>query len=300
MQESPMPRLSRLTVAKDDILRYFKESPKKVYSEAELSGVLVEQHTFWRLAKRTTTTEFANFLAKQGELRPRVFRSENYNREVKRYSWGEASAYELALSLRPRGYLSHATAVALHGLTDLIPKTLFLNVEQSPKPGAAGSLAQRGIDQAFSRKQRQSNLTYQLDDWAVTIVAGKNTDQLGVEEITGPLSEVVRVTNLERTLIDIVVRPAYAGGIFQVFQAYRAAKDQISTNRLVALLKKLNYVYPYHQAIGFLMQRAGYPAKPLELLRDLGIDYKFYLVHGIQKPEYDPHWRLFYPQGLES
>lgn len=295
-----MPRPSRLTIAKSDVLKHFRESPKKVYSEAELAGVLVEQRAFWRLAERTTTTEFIDFLAKQGDLRPRVFRSENYDKEVTRYSWGEASIYELALSLRSRGYLSHATAVALHGLTDLIPKTLFLNVEQSPKHGTEGTLAQRSIDQAFSRKQRQSNLTYQLDDWAVTIVAGKNTEQLGVEEITGPASEVVRATNLERTLIDIVVRPAYAGGIFQVFKAYQAAKDQVSTNRLVALLKKLDYVYPYHQAIGFLMQRAGYPKKPLHLLSELGIEYKFYLVHGIQHPEYDPHWKLFYPQGIES
>jgi hypothetical protein len=101
-------------------------------------------------------------------------------------------------------------------------------------------------------------------------------------------------------LIDIVVRPAYSGGIFQVFQAYRAAKDQISTNRLVAILRKLDYVYPYHQAIGFLMHRAGYPEKPLQLLRDLGVEYKFHLVHAIQRPEYDPHWQLFYPQGLDA
>jgi len=56
------------------------------------------------------------------------------------------------------------------------------------------------------------------------MIAGKNTNRLGVEEIAGPASETIPVTNLERTLIDIVVRPAYAGGTSQLLKAYRTAK----------------------------------------------------------------------------
>jgi hypothetical protein len=103
-----MPRPSRLTIAKTDILKYFRESPKKVYSESELAAVLIEQRAFWRLAARTATTEFIDFLTKHGDLHPRVFSSEIYDKEVKRYSWGEASVYELALSLRARGYAAAA------------------------------------------------------------------------------------------------------------------------------------------------------------------------------------------------
>jgi hypothetical protein len=96
------------------------------------------------------------------------------------------------------------------------------------------------------------------------------------------------------------VRPTYAGGVFQVLEAYRAAKDKISTNRLVATLKKLDYVYPYHQAVGFLMERASYGERRYMLLRQLGIEYDFYLAHGIQEPQYSSEWRLFYPKGMES
>ena len=172
--------------------------------------------------------------------------------------------------------------MALHALTDLIPKTHYLNVEQSPKPAPAGALTQRGLDQAFSREQRSSNLTYEHDGCSVRIISGKNTKSLGVEEILGPSKEPLLATNLERTLIDIVVRPAYSGGIFQVLEAYRTARDRVSTNRLIATLKKLEYVYPYHQAIGFLMELAGYGESRCAMVKNLGMNFDFYLAHGLK------------------
>jgi predicted transcriptional regulator of viral defense system len=294
-----MARPTRLTISKRDIFTLFDGSPQKVYSQAQLAKILEEHRGNWRLAGRTTVAEFIAFLERQGNLKANEFRAPNYDRKTIRYSWGEASIYELAQSLQLRSYLSHGTAVALHGLTDLIPKTLYINVEQSPKPAPSGPLTQRGIDQAFARKQRQSNMIYEHNDWSVTIINGKNTGGLGVEELAGPSAEPLRVTNLERTLVDITVRPAYGGGIFQVLEAYRAAKEHVSTNRLIATLKKLDYIYPYHQAIGFLMERAGYGDRRSGMLSQFGLEHDFYLTHGMQQPEYSKEWRLFYPKGLE-
>ncbi len=293
-----MARPTRLTIAKKDILSAIAGLNQKVFSPAQLAGLLSEQRDFWRLSQRTTTAEFIDFLQKQGDLKAAVFKSSAYGREITRYSWGDASIYEFAQSFQSRGYLSHGTAVALHGLNDLLPTTLYVNVEQSEKPPPKGPLTQHGIDMAFAREQRQSNMTYTFENWSVTIINGKHTDALGVEEIAGPSEEKLRVTNLERTLIDIAVRPAYAGGIFQVLEAYRAARDRLSTNRLLATLKKLNYVYPYHQAIGFLMERAGYDQKRYGLLKQPGLKHKFYLTHGIKKPEYSDAWHIYYPSGV--
>jgi len=72
----------------------------------------------------------------------------------------------------------------------------------------------------------------------------------------------------------------------------------MSVGRLLAILAKLDYVYPYHQSIGFLMQMAGYSEKSCGRLRALGLNHDFYLAHGMQQPEYSKDWRLFYPQGF--
>jgi predicted transcriptional regulator of viral defense system len=293
-----MARPSSLNIAKRDIFMLFSKASQKIYSETEITGVLREHRHTWRLAGSAKVPDFISFLEKQGDLKKHQFRSERYNRKITRYTWGKASLYELALSIKQRAYLCHATAVTLHGLGKLDRKTIYLNVEQSAKPMGSSSLAQVGIDRAFSGKQRQSNLIYTYNSSSIVMIAGKNTNRLGVEEIAGPASETIQVTNLERTLIDIVVRPAYAGGTSQVLKAYRAAKDRISVDRLVAILKQLAYVYPYHQPIGFLMQRAGYPEPGIDQLRALGLNHDFYLAHGLQQPEYSKDWRLFYPKDI--
>jgi predicted transcriptional regulator of viral defense system len=293
-----MARPTRLTIAKNDILSTLEMASQKVFSPSQMSELLIENREFWRLSQKTTALDFVHFLQKQGKLKEAIFESETYGRKITRYSWGEASVYEFAQSLAPKGYLSHATAIALHGLNDLLPTRLFVNVEQSAKPAAKNSLTQHGIDLAFSRDQRQSSMTYKFQHWSATIINGKHTNALGVEETRGPSNEKLRVTNLERTLIDIIVRPGYSGGIFQVLEAYRAAKERISTNRLLVTLKRLEYVYPYHQAIGFLMERAGYDQKRYDLLKQLGFSHDFYLLHGMKNPEYSSAWRIYYPKGV--
>jgi hypothetical protein len=217
---------------------------------------------------------------------------------VTRYVRGTASPYEVALSLRPDSYLCHATALFLHGLTQQYPKTIYVNKEQSTKPQGV-ILNQESIDRAFSNNQRQSTFVFLYEDWRITILSGKNTQNLEVGTTKDPQGGDVHVTNIERALIDIAVRPVYAGGVYEVLKAYRAARDRISVNVLVATLKKMNYVYPYHQAIGFYLARAGYDEIWTTRLKKLGLNWNFYLTHKIEDPDYDPTWRLFFPKGLQ-
>src|SRR5208283_1440675 len=99
-------------------------------------------------------------------------------------------------------------------------RTICVNSEQSEKPGARGELSQEGIHRALQGKQRQSTLIYQLENTQILVLSGKHTGQLEVGSIVFD-EEELRATKLERTLIDIVVRPAYAGGVYQVLEAYR-------------------------------------------------------------------------------
>jgi ATP-dependent helicase YprA (DUF1998 family) len=289
-----MPEIDREYIS-FKLTKILKETPPSVFSLRELQHFLFHLKGENLLPKSLGFTIFKECLLEMEGIREETILCPNYAKEEIRYLWGQPSAFAVALSLRPRSYLSHGSAVFLHGLNDQIPKTVFVNQEQSRKESPPkSSLTQESLDRAFaSVNQRKSRMIYEYGEAKITILNGKHTQELEVENLDGK-----RVTKLERTLIDIVVRPEYAGGVYQVLEAYQGAKGKASTNVLVATLKKLEYVYPYHQAIGFYMQRAGWQEKQYTRLLKLGLEFDFYLTYGMKEKEYDPTWRLFYPQGF--
>jgi len=153
---------------------------------------------------------------------------------------------------------------------------------------------------AFQNSQRQSTYVFRYDSSAITFLNGKNTGRAGVIDLRGPGNEPLKTTNLERTFIDVVVRPRYAGGIGEVRKAFRQAKNRISVPEIARLLKTMKYTYPYHQALGFLLQNAGVPEDQLAPLKNSPIRFKFYLDYGMRHPAYNPVWKLYYPRDLSQ
>lgn len=287
---------SKIKSAKPQITDFFERSPIKAFNRTGLAQILKDNRENWQLPAGLGVSKFLNFLVDNTKLQEITLESEHYFSET-RFIWGHPSIYAIALSLKKKSYLTHGSAVFLHNLNDQIPRTIYINYEQSPKP-QKGVLTQEGINRAFSNQQRQSNLTFKYDNFRIVAINGKHTNRLEVSPWISPNLESLDVTKLERTLIDITVRPAYAGGVYQVLEAFERAKDIISVNTLVATLKKLNYLYPYQQAIGFYMERAGYTENKWSRLLKLGTPFDFYITHQIAKKEYSRKWRLFYPSGL--
>lgn len=292
-----MGRVAAISRAKQDIIRTFGTAQQRVFLKNEVAAVLRAKKHDWKLPERFSLSKFIEYLVDKTPMREVVLESEAYD-PIVRFAWGDVSPYELFLSIRRGAYLSHATAIHLHGLSDLIPTMIYVNSEQSPKP-QGGSLTQEALNRAFANRQRVSRFVYSDGTATATFINGKNTQNLGVTEIGDPESgRVFPATDLERTLIDAAVRPVYAGGVSNVLDAYRGAKDTVSVNRLRAYLGKIGYLYPYHQSIGFFMERAGYPDRSLKRMRDLGMEHDFYLDYGLKKPDYDSGWRIFFPKGL--
>ncbi|MEZ6141246.1 MAG: type IV toxin-antitoxin system AbiEi family antitoxin [Zavarzinella sp.] len=286
---------TRLTIAKADILAALAKTQKYAFSRADLEELLAENRSFWRLAQKTTVNQFVQFLQKNANLQSHIFQ---FPRPVVRYTLGEIGHFALIQSINQDGYYSHYTAMHFHGLTEQIPKSIYFNIEQNLRPGG-GELTQAGINRSFATACRTTNNIASFREYTVYLLNGGNTDQLGVVEKVSNEGTTLRMTNLERTLIDITVRPVYSGGIAEVAKAFAEASDRVSINRLCAYLRKIAYTYPYHQSIGYYLERSGnYTKSQISQLEEFNIEFNFMLDYQMTATEYVEKWRLFIPKGF--
>lgn len=296
-----MANRARLSVAKPKIEAMFEASKKRVYSPGQIEKILSLKESEWRLPMSITSGKFIDYLIEKSKLEKI---SLEFPRPITRYIWGtetSETAFELALSLNQTAYLSHYTAMFFHDLTEQIPKHIYVSVEQPPKR-VGSELTQTGIDNAFSKPARRSNNNATYHNFSITLLNGQSTNNLGVIKYADEASGLdYKITDIERTLIDAAVRPFYSGGVFEVLKAFEFAKEKnkISVNTLNAYLKKINFIYPYHQVIGFYLERAGYPDNRLKLFEKEEMKFDFYLTNEIINKSYSERWKLYYPSSMD-
>ena len=269
-----------------------------IFTKTDLKDIVIQNLPEIGVNQETIIRrQILEYLSEKGKLKEVIFKFPS--RKETRYVLGNVSEFQLAQSLKPNAYLAHRAAMFINGLCDERPDTIYINVEQSQHHKRnTNTLSQGTIDQAFKNKVRVSNEIAEANGVKVCITHGQRTDQLGVETIKRSTGELLVITNLERTLIDIAVRPIYAGGPKEVLKAYTHARS-ISLKKLAKILKELNYVYPYHQAVGFYLQNSGaFEIADLKPFTSLKSDFDFYLDYRMKDPTYSPEWKIYYPRDL--
>lgn len=281
------------------LLAGFSQVPNGVLREKDVLDAVRRNTADWPLAQLATMERLLAWLVQNTALRQLAIDSELKSTPTVRYTWGEVSPYAVAISLARAPYISHGSAAFLHRLIQAT-NVIYVNDEQRPKPKPNGVLSQESIDRAFRQQQRISRNRHHWSGEAVVILNGKNTNAHGVFDMVVNGS-VLPVTGIERTLIDIAVRPVYCGGPHVVMEAYQTAKQRgVSVDSLASTLNRLGHVYPYHQVVGFYLERAGWSGEPLDVFRKLGMQFDFYLDYGMSEPRFDPLWRVFYPASLDA
>lgn len=298
-----MGRKSKLDKAKRKIIKYFysfieeDKFPKIMYVK-DIKAFFKDCQIKFDLAVNTNLRDFTKLLSSSTCLSTHIFKFPH--RDIIRYTWEEVPILSLVSTLVKGSYFSHYSAIYFHNLSDQLPKNLYLNYEQKPKAISkqANSLNQDNINRAFQNKQKMTKNISIYNDYRITLINGKYTNKLGVVSSLYD-GQPISVTNLERTLIDIVVRPLYSGGVSEVLNAYIRAKPFVSINRVRSYLTRLNYIYPYHQAIGFYLEKSGmYSKSQINLFKGLGLKHDFYLTYNMKNMSYSKDWRLYYPKGF--
>lgn len=285
-----MSRISKLT---DDFLRFFHDFPQNVFPPDEFDLFLKQ------LSRKTSIApeKLFSLLKNQKHLTIAEFELPN-GQQITLLAKPNATIYEIAVALKENAYISHLTAAILHGLTKQNSSLIYISSEQTPKQRKENTLEQESIDYAFSQNQRVSGRTYTYNDRTIILLNGMSAGREGVIKVS--TKQPFPFTNIERTLIDVTVRPAYAGGAMAIFEMYKKALHKISFEELLGILNSISFIYPYHQSIGFYLQRAGYAGPYLNDLKKTGMQFDFYLDYNMPEKNYSKEWHVYYPAQMDT
>lgn len=281
----------KVPVIKDIIER----SNYKVLSKLELEKIVSEINDVWGL-KSISRNDIKKFIVKQNFLKEDYIESEGSDSfEIYYLPDSNIDFFDIASSRSRLSYFSHYSAIYIHNLTLQIPKQIYLTLERKKIELNSNYLEQHNIDRVFSKPPRITSNKRNYKNFDINFINGQYQNLIGITRFRDQYA----VSDMERTLIDISVRPFYSGGVTQVLEAFANAKDRLDTDKLYQYYSHMNYIYPYHQVIGFYLEKAGYSEesylKFLELNRS---NLKFYLTYNILHKEYSKKWNLYYPKGL--
>ena len=280
------------------VVAFFERSPHPIFWPSDLVAIFRRYRSIWGFPTRFSPSDFVKWMIDETKMHAIELECADYP-SITRFVWDSASTVAIALSLQKDAYLSHGSALWGHGLRPDHGQ-IYINHEQSEKPPNEGSLTQEAINKAFGRPPRETKLIYKMPGAIVRVLSGKHTGRLEVRKSRIPSGEVVPITSLERTLVDIVVRPNYAGGVEQVARVFGILRGQISIKRLANTLRALDYTYPYHQAVGFYLKHAGYAGSEQRVFAKHKRNFDFYLCNAISDAVLDLDWRIFYPRTLAN
>ena len=155
--------------------------------------------------------------------------------------------FEVAMYLVKDAAISHWSAMSYHALTDQIPRTVFVLTSD-----------------AVAAKQRGSpSEPYQVWGIRYVFVQVKPDRFFGTQQEWFGESRVL-ITDLERTLLDGLTRPAYCGGFAEVATAFESSIDRIDIDKIIAYALKLDVATV--RRLGWMLEKSGIDSTKLEPL----------------------------------
>lgn len=225
------------------------------------------------------------------------------------YARPSLNIYELANEAYPAGILSHSSAMELHRLTDQRSYTMHL-YEAPYTPGQTArvpsSVNEKSSEESLSTIPPGTNLAdwrteslprnVRLTDHNEYIIQTHTTKAIWIfgSEILQSQGVDIRVTNVERTLIDGLRNPANCGGLNEVFRAWVRAADDLSVDQLVEYVKRFDQSILY-QRVGFVLEAMGIHHEQLDSWKKEKAQRGGSRVLNADKdyaPEYSEDWKL--------
>ena len=175
--------------------------------------------------------------------------------------------------------ISHWSALNYHGLTEQIPRPVFvLTTTDVSVPRKRPSESANGRD------------GYPVNGTVYQFIQVRPERYFGTERIWMGDARVT-ITNLERTLLDGLAMPQHCGGFGEVIYAFGEAIPRLDFERVVEYAQRLGPVVA--KRAGWVLEQQSYEGPQLDELAALPIKgYRKLDPTGPRKGAYNHRWML--------
>ena len=281
----------------DQIISIINETKYPILSYREYENMITSIKNIWGY-KTMPRSEIKSKLVKKDLIKiEKIFNEKDKLYTFFKKNGASVDIFDLASTRSRSSYFSYYSAIYLNSLTLQIPKQIFLTLERKYDPNNVSSkeISQEIIDKAFATPPRITNNKRYYKNCSVNLIHGQGQNNIGVTTFR----EIYKVSDIVRTLIDASVRPFYCGGVTQVLEAFIKAKNKLNIDKLFNYYSQMNFIYPYHNIIGFYLEHSGYNKSEIDSFKKIKDNSKkIYLTYNMHNPILSKEWNIFYPKGL--
>lgn len=223
----------------------------------------------------------------------------------------EHSIFTISNLVQPSSYFAHFTALSLHQLIMDKSNSIYLKREAYTPPVVRNeNINQKRVDIAFSIPSRTTEkiafFKWNNTEYKIILLEGLKLTRSkrnfsGVKYKDFP---IFKVSNIERTLLDCIIKPTYSGGVQSILTAFKEAKKEFNVDLMCELVNEYNMTYPYERSVALYMEKAHYSDEEVKRFLD-GINYNdsnydFYLDNQIISKKYDEKLKIYYPSWIDD
>jgi hypothetical protein len=253
----------------------------------DLRGLLGSLKEKGLVSSSMTANTFYDRLVDIGMLSFSVFLDSGY---ITRYSFHKDLADEkLLLGSKKRGFLSMSSSLNYQGLSSYRDDFVFVSQEQTSKNLYSHSnLTQKAIDNAFAKEYRRTHKIGQYNHKHIVFLEPKNTKDFAVVEVKG-----IRVSSINRALVEMIVNVQYFRNSKEVIDVFSNIKEYININEVFKVIEAFNFIYPYYQCIGYILEEIGFNKEELYKFKEYISEFDFYTDRNQEQYTYIPYWKMF-------
>jgi len=186
--------------------------------------------------------------------------------------------FEIAMALVQPAAISYWSAMSHHGLTDQVPRRVFVLTTARSVPRRRGA------------KPEGTETGYPVGGTVYQFVQVKPERFFGIEQVWVNEARIA-ITDPERTLLDGLMVPQYCGDFSEVLHAFELRAPKLDVERIIGYAMKLDAATA--KRLGWILERQGIASDRLEPLRAVPIKgYRLLNPSGPRHGPYEARWMI--------